>query len=336
MSLSKKERDALPASAFAVPESRELPMHDRTHVKLAWSSVARTQGLSEAQVSRAKERIITQAKRLGVDTSAWKHETTSGHVFHDTLLELSLTDHSADDSLIRIINESITEMPLSLEEIAGAVERAKQYMRDHKGRFQSQYGSHWREHLWGKVKSMFGVEPVSHHGLKNDKSGVKHESVSLAEITVTVSGPVGSGKSAILQMIDNGLMAKGITAQFDDKDEESEVRDATEARQYANPDIVSGPVMLRVNQESVQILDETKAGDSARKTAWKNRRSMTKDEVERLYAGKEDRKKAAHECGKGYIEGKGYCVYTHRCSSGFYPSPESIPTSKLKFVASTG
>lgn len=32
----------------------------------------------------------------------------------------------------------------------------------------------------------------------------------------------------------------------------------------------------------------------------------------------------------------GYFVYTHRCRSKSYETPEKIPKSKIKFIASTG
>ena len=35
-------------------------------------------------------------------------------------------------------------------------------------------------------------------------------------------------------------------------------------------------------------------------------------------------------------DNKGFFVYTHRCRSHSYESPEKIPDSKIKFVKSTG
>jgi hypothetical protein len=34
--LTKEERDKLPAEHFALPDKRELPIHDETHTGLAW------------------------------------------------------------------------------------------------------------------------------------------------------------------------------------------------------------------------------------------------------------------------------------------------------------
>ena len=70
-SLSTEERNALPGSDFAVPSKRALPMHDKTHVKLAWDMVERTQGLTSAERAEARKRILRRARELGVDTEGW-------------------------------------------------------------------------------------------------------------------------------------------------------------------------------------------------------------------------------------------------------------------------
>jgi hypothetical protein len=71
-SLTADERGDLADSDFAVPETRQLPMKDARHVKLAWDMVDRTHGLTPAQKRRARRRILARAKRLGVDTSGWE------------------------------------------------------------------------------------------------------------------------------------------------------------------------------------------------------------------------------------------------------------------------
>lgn len=72
MSLTKEQRDALPESDFAVPGKRALPMHDRTHLKMAWSMLDHTKGLTEAEKAEAKRRILDRAKEMGIDTSDWE------------------------------------------------------------------------------------------------------------------------------------------------------------------------------------------------------------------------------------------------------------------------
>lgn len=71
MPLSKEEREALPDSDFAVPGKRKLPIHDEKHARLAWDMVDRTNNLSDAERSAARQHILHRAKILGVDTSGW-------------------------------------------------------------------------------------------------------------------------------------------------------------------------------------------------------------------------------------------------------------------------
>lgn len=74
MALTKKERDALLDSDFAVPETRDLPIQDKLHVGMAWKMVDQTKGLSDEQRSKARERILNKAKSLGMDTSDWEKD----------------------------------------------------------------------------------------------------------------------------------------------------------------------------------------------------------------------------------------------------------------------
>ncbi len=70
--LSKEHRDALPDDMFAVPETRELPIHDERHVRMAWSQIGRTKDLSGRQRAEGRRRIMRRAKELGLDTSGWQ------------------------------------------------------------------------------------------------------------------------------------------------------------------------------------------------------------------------------------------------------------------------
>lgn len=69
--LDKATREALPADDFAVPRTRQLPIHDEHHVRLAWTQLDRTQGLSNDERRDAKERIKRRAASLGIDTADW-------------------------------------------------------------------------------------------------------------------------------------------------------------------------------------------------------------------------------------------------------------------------
>lgn len=70
--LTKETRDALPESDFAVPGKRDLPIHDVTHVKMAWEMVSKTKDLSPAERSEARTRILERAKSHGIDTKEWE------------------------------------------------------------------------------------------------------------------------------------------------------------------------------------------------------------------------------------------------------------------------
>ena len=72
MALNKEARDALPASDFGVPGKRALPIHDETHVRMAWQMLDHTKGLSDAERAEGKRRILERAKALGIDTSNWE------------------------------------------------------------------------------------------------------------------------------------------------------------------------------------------------------------------------------------------------------------------------
>lgn len=71
MALTKEQRDALPADQFAVPKTRQLPIHDETHVRMAWDQVDRTKGLSDDERRAARSRVISRAKELNLDTNSW-------------------------------------------------------------------------------------------------------------------------------------------------------------------------------------------------------------------------------------------------------------------------
>lgn len=76
-------RNNLPASDFAVPGKRRLPMHDRIHAQLAWRMVNRTQGLSPEERETAKRRILSRLRSMGIDTSNYDEKLS------DDVIELS-------------------------------------------------------------------------------------------------------------------------------------------------------------------------------------------------------------------------------------------------------
>src|SRR3954454_7182733 len=80
MALSRKERDALPGDDFAVPGKRALPIHDASHVRMAWDMVSRTSGLSTDERKEARRRIIAKAKSFSIDTSDWERGKLSARM----------------------------------------------------------------------------------------------------------------------------------------------------------------------------------------------------------------------------------------------------------------
>lgn len=90
MALTKEARDALAESSFAVPGKRALPIHDTTHVRMAWKMVDRTQGLSEAERKAARDRILRKAKELGIDTTDW--HTISAMAINAMSIEMPAVD----------------------------------------------------------------------------------------------------------------------------------------------------------------------------------------------------------------------------------------------------
>lgn len=77
MPLSLNERDSLEDTDFAVPETRDLPIHDRIHVGMAWKIVDRIKGLSASQRSGARTKILRKAHDLNMDTSKWHLQPVS-------------------------------------------------------------------------------------------------------------------------------------------------------------------------------------------------------------------------------------------------------------------
>ena len=67
--LTQAERDALPLRAFAWPERREYPIHNRGHVQSALGRFARFRTRIPAnQRSRVFARLLRAARRFGIRT----------------------------------------------------------------------------------------------------------------------------------------------------------------------------------------------------------------------------------------------------------------------------
>lgn len=84
--LTTKERSKLKDSDFAVPGKRKLPIHDAEHTEMAWKFLPRTQGLTPAEITEARKRILERAKKFGIDTSHWE-KSVSKESFEEVSLE---------------------------------------------------------------------------------------------------------------------------------------------------------------------------------------------------------------------------------------------------------
>jgi hypothetical protein len=127
MSLSKKERDALPDSDFAVPGKRKLPINDKRHVKLAESMLDRTEGLTPEEKKIARERILRKAKQLGMDTSNWDNVKAAAE-----LLEMiEAVEYEEAEGVEEVALEAsgpkfeAAITPISLEPIEAPIDRVR-------------------------------------------------------------------------------------------------------------------------------------------------------------------------------------------------------------------
>ncbi len=95
MALTKHQRDTMPADDFAVPGKRALPIHDESHVRMAWDMVERTKGLSDAEKAEARRRIVNRAHKLSMDISKWRVQAMSWDM--DFMSAMSLESPSTPD-----------------------------------------------------------------------------------------------------------------------------------------------------------------------------------------------------------------------------------------------
>ena len=65
--LDRRERRALPGTAFAFPRQRELPLVDAEHVRAALAGLDRVLGASDSDRETAFENIRAAAAHYGVE-----------------------------------------------------------------------------------------------------------------------------------------------------------------------------------------------------------------------------------------------------------------------------
>ena len=101
-----------------------------------------------------------------------------------------------------------------LHEEAPDAPGAEEWIKKHKNEFKRRYGQNWARVLYAKAWILYGKDA------KNRDKHIQHES---NHITVTISGPVGSGKSAVAKVVQQTLAGGGLDVQFDS---DSEMHDA--------------------------------------------------------------------------------------------------------------
>jgi hypothetical protein len=72
--MSTAEKDKLPDKDFAFPKERKEPLTDARHVRNAIARFDQVEGVSDAERDRAWKRILTAAKKHGVEVSeaSWR------------------------------------------------------------------------------------------------------------------------------------------------------------------------------------------------------------------------------------------------------------------------
>jgi hypothetical protein len=78
--MSTAEKDQLPDKDFAFPKERKEPLTDARHVRNAIARFDQVEGVSDAERDRAWKRILTAAKRHGVEVSesSWRDLAKGG------------------------------------------------------------------------------------------------------------------------------------------------------------------------------------------------------------------------------------------------------------------
>jgi len=78
--LSTAQKDRLPDKDFAFPKERKEPLTDARHVRNAIARFDQVEGVSDAERDRAWKRILTAAKRHGVDVTegSWRELAKGG------------------------------------------------------------------------------------------------------------------------------------------------------------------------------------------------------------------------------------------------------------------
>jgi hypothetical protein len=68
--LNEKKRDEIPDREYAFPKERKEPLEDAAHVRNAIARFNQVEGVTEAERDAAWKRILSAAKKFGVEVKA--------------------------------------------------------------------------------------------------------------------------------------------------------------------------------------------------------------------------------------------------------------------------
>ena len=125
--------------------------------------------------------------------------------------------------------------PTLLTEEAPDAPGAEEWIQKHKDEFKRRYGQSWAHVLYGKAWHIFGKRAKN----ASSRKPVREEAIealvtealggsALVEagdsaVAITISGPVGSGKSAVAKVIMDAMESVGATALVSDRNEEDDI-----------------------------------------------------------------------------------------------------------------
>jgi hypothetical protein len=72
--LTTKKRKKIRDETFAFPEQRKMPLNDASHVRSAMSRFNQVKGVTEAERRTAYRKIVTAAKKFGIDAKGFKEK----------------------------------------------------------------------------------------------------------------------------------------------------------------------------------------------------------------------------------------------------------------------
>ena len=84
------------ADVFAFPRTRQSPIHDEKHLRMAWGVVDTVANVTEIERMEARAKILARAKELNIDTTRWLNIATMSLEL-SSLSAMSLTVPTTED-----------------------------------------------------------------------------------------------------------------------------------------------------------------------------------------------------------------------------------------------